>query len=83
MKETFTDDSSAVGTGWNRLHFRGTYTDGNVVTPYGIVQVYSQDEFTIMTFVIEGRMYRREWKRGYTERGLVRLAKQFAKEYAK
>jgi hypothetical protein len=61
------------------------YVEGCVLTPNGIVAVYSQGSekdvpSTNLDFVWEGRLYSRTIKRRYTQRGLVTVANRFADE---
>lgn len=71
---------------WNRVwrHPHG-YLEGCVITPHGIVAVYSQGgenevPSTNLTFVYEGRVYSRTIPKSYTQRGLVTVANRYAQE---
>lgn len=54
------------------------WIEGHVFTPGGIVAAFSQHDATSLHFVHGGRIYNRIYNRGFTERGLVTLAKRFA-----
>lgn len=69
---------------WNRVwkHPDG-YLEGCVITPHGIVAVYSQGSATEtpstnLTFVYGGRVYQRTIPKRYTKRGLVTVANRYA-----
>lgn len=55
------------------------YRTGAVVTAYGIVSVYSQEDHTRLDLAHEGRHYMRNFQRGMTERGLAIAATKFAR----
>lgn len=85
MSTKFTTESSSVGSGWNAILTKKrpngeVYFEGHVVSPHGIVDVYSEIDFTSMTFVYGGKKYFRRWKKRFTPGGLSRFAKAFAKE---
>jgi hypothetical protein len=87
MASQFETKSSKVGSGWNWIQTRKTgiervYFEGTVITPHGIVDVYSEQSVTAISFVHDGRLYRRIWRKGFAPQGLSRLAKAFAKEIA-
>ncbi len=68
---------------WIR-HYNG-YVSGSVVTPHGIVSVYSQgdeDSFyaSQLHFAFNQRLYTRHFDKRYTPMGLVTKARRFAKE---
>lgn len=79
--------SYAVGSGHSWIQTKRTsneisYFEGAVISPNGLVDVYSQVGHTLMVFVWKGRQYRRVWKRQFSPRGLSAKAKAFAKEIA-
>lgn len=84
------DDSMAVGRkGFSRLMtMKEGWTDGDVVTPWGIVSVYAQGDdryrhHTRLDIVHNGRLYMRDFHgKRYSPRGLVMKAMQFAREIA-
>lgn len=87
--KVFDDEMSAALGGSGRIHDDpGGWTDGDVLTFYGIVAVYTQgddryDRHTRLDFVWKGRLHIRNISnRRYTARGLVTLAKRFAAEIA-
>lgn len=55
------------------------YLDGSVETPYGFVLVYSEQNYSSIQIIREGRTYARMWKRSFTPRGLAIVASRFAK----
>lgn len=64
-----------------------TYLQGEVITPQGIVTVYSQGGprwFTASSYriVVNGRLHTRGEKRRRTKRGLAIMAGRFAREIA-
>lgn len=67
-----------------KIDFRDSfYLKGCVVTPDGIVQVYSQQDenpYTFLSFALCGRMYSRTFKRFYSARFLTTLATRFIEE---
>lgn len=73
----------------HRLNATESYLDGDVLTPWGIVTVYSENEelggnmnLARFDFVFDGILYIRTFKRSFTERGLTLMARKFAKEIA-
>lgn len=85
----YVDASHSVGTGYSNVETKTfksllgemcSYSHGNVITPYGIVLAYSQEEYSSLSFVWRGRRYDRAWYKEYTPRTLSKLAKQFAKD---
>lgn len=58
----------------------GWYSTGYVVTPHGVVGVYTEPNFTSLCVVHDGREYRGWWRQSFTERGLVTLCKRFARD---
>lgn len=89
MSEKRFDDSIAVSAPFSRIRRRdtrdgvGSWWDGEVVTPQGIVSVYSDERYTRLDFVYGGRLYMRNDRGGKrTERGLAILAGRFAREIA-
>lgn len=86
MATQFETESFSVGSGFSWIttteHNGMIYYDGNVITPHGIVSVYSQMDLTSMTFVWNGKQYRRTCRRRFGPRSLSKFAKAFAKEIA-
>lgn len=87
MKQT--DDSMKLGKrGYGRINTKNGYTDGEVLTPVGIVSVYAQGDdqnvpHTRLDFVFDGRLYMRNFiGKRYSPRGLVTKALEFADEIA-
>lgn len=81
------DDSMTVRTVSN-LEIRGIPKEGlrivgEVLTRHGIVQAHSDDTHTNLRFCHNGRLYTRYLYRGYTVRGVCRMAAKFAKEKSK
>jgi hypothetical protein len=85
------DDSMSLRRPCQRLQHRkagyGNWTEGDVLTPDGIVSVYSQDgestrdRHTRLDFVAHGRLYMRHINgKCYSHRGLVTIAARFAAE---
>lgn len=85
-----TDDSMKLpyrGINWISRHPAG-WTDGEVLTPFGIVAVYAQGDkakgesfHTRLDFVFDGRLYMRNFEnKRYSSRGLVTKAYEFAAE---
>jgi hypothetical protein len=85
------NDSYAVNWSAARLakNEKYCYSYGYVITPLGLIGVYSQwpdsgnpgsDSFTTFEVVRDGRAYTKRVMRTYTDRGLVRVAGQFARE---
>lgn len=68
-----------------RLFDRGHgITIGCVPTRHGFVSVYGQyPDFAELQIVIDGRCYSRTFKRGFSNRGLVTKAAEFAEDIAK
>lgn len=59
----------------------GTWLDGWVRTPHGIVLVMAEDGFSRLDFVWRGKQYIRCFDgHRYSSRGLVRKASQFVAE---
>lgn len=62
------------------------WTDGEVVTPHGIVSIYAQgdgdhDSYSRLDLALGGRLYIRNFfGKRYTPRGLITKATQFASE---
>tara|TARA_B100000745_G_C19978910_1_gene331557 strand:+ start:266 stop:592 length:327 start_codon:yes stop_codon:yes gene_type:complete len=88
------DDSSAQGSKYfNRIRlenytdfngFEETWLMGDVLTPYGIVSVYSQggeqdrfSKYTRLEIVVNGRYLTRVFNKRYTSRGLVTKVRQW------
>lgn len=63
---------------------RGRWTDGVVLTPSGIVRVYSEAGFTVMQLICFGQLWEREVRGGprYSGRGLATIAARFADDVA-
>lgn len=59
---------------------RYRYFKGIVRTPLGYVSVYSQEDHTWLSIIHDGYEVTRTFKRGYTKRGLVTLARRFIEE---
>jgi hypothetical protein len=62
---------------------RGSYSEGIVLTHFGIVRVYSQESWpttTDLCMILKGKIYTRYFKKHYSERYLVTLADRFASE---
>lgn len=57
-----------------------TYRSGCVITPEGIVFVYTDEKFTSLRAVADGREYVCQIEPALTRRGIVRAARQFAAE---
>lgn len=80
-------ESFAIGSSISRvmLHHteHGSYLDGDVLTKYGIVSVYSQggkNPSTRMDFVYGGRHHMRTELKTRCIRGMAILATKFARE---
>ena len=89
LKIKYQDDITSVGRGFSRIQDNdskyGNYITGEVITPECIVSIYSQgdkDSFahTRLDIVKNGRLIMRSINKRYSKRGLVTLAKKFAKE---
>lgn len=80
------DWNAKITEPWNRVwKHPGGYLEGCVITPHGIVAVYSQGgeaevPSTNLTFVHEGRVHQRTIGKRYTQRGLVTISNRYAKE---
>lgn len=80
------EDSMSIRKPFGRLHNNESgWTDGEVVTPYGIVSVYAQGDkenwhLTRLDFAHKNRMYIRSFRKRYTHRGIVTKANRFAQE---
>jgi hypothetical protein len=74
------DHSTKVGNGYSFIKNEGAYSSGEVLTPHGYVMTYSEPSYSSLRFIWRGCEHQRTWKKGYTDRGLVMLAKRFAKE---
>ncbi len=83
---------SLGGKCWNSISFNdtpnGSYHDGFVTTPNGIVGVYAQggkDSFkhTEIRFSVAGLLFTRSWQKRHSPRGIVAKARKFAAECAK
>lgn len=61
---------------------RYRYTVGYAVTPDGIVGVYTQTRLTCLIFAQDGHEARAQWERTFSDRGLIRICRQFAAEAA-
>lgn len=74
--------------GFNRSkELKEGWTEGDVVTPFGIVSVYAQGDdihshITRLDFVFNGRLHLRTYRKRYTVRGIKTKAYEFAKEVA-
>lgn len=83
------DHVSKVSAPWSIIGRDGDGEhSGAVITPLGIVYVYSADAdggepgVTTARFVWKGRCHARLWERGFTRRGLATIAARFAREIA-
>lgn len=82
---TFTDISRAGTQGFGLYHHdsdNGGWVDGAVVTPFGIVAVMSQKDFTRIDFVWQGIHYTKSMHYNgppKTKRGLTVLGAKFAR----
>lgn len=56
------------------------YRTGAVMTAYGIVDCYTQNDWSQLRFMVGNHLYRRTFEQGYTKRGLAKIAKDFARE---
>jgi|GEM_PF-2930169 len=81
------DDSISVGSVHSQVKLNPNgWTDGCVLTPHGIVYTYAQGDdtnvdHTRLDFVYAGRLYMRNFSgKRYSPRGIVTIAKRFAKE---
>jgi hypothetical protein len=84
------DFSMRVGRGWSNLTNESylctldgellEWTEGEVVTEYGIVLVYAEEGTTTLRFVWNGTCYDRYWDYLLGKRTIARLAKEFVKE---
>ncbi len=54
------------------------YWLGAVPTVHGFVHVYGQDDYAAWGFIHDGRQFDLTIRRGFTERGLVTIARRFA-----
>lgn len=61
------------------------YTDYVIRTEWGIVYVYTQfghqspnEDYTEMEFIYDRRLHQRRWRRHWSRRTIITLAKQFA-----
>lgn len=85
------DDSISIGQGFSRIVIRESggleWTDGEYVTPNGIVIVQAQggdSPFTRLDFALNGTLYKRTFGgKNYKPRHIARLAIKFAAETAK
>lgn len=60
-----------------------TWRTGYILTPHGVVALYSQTgnhPSTSLTFIAGGRHFRIDWDRNFTDRWLKTLARIFAAE---
>jgi len=77
-----------IGQGWSRIENRTGWTDGWVVTPHGIVCIYSQGDdnyyhFTRLDFAWNGIHHIKTFDgKRYPNRYIVTLAKRFAQKIA-
>lgn len=81
------DDIITIHASFSRIDERGEigarYLIGNVVTKLGIVSVYSQGgdpdrRHTRLDFAYNGKLWIRNIRRRFTQRGLVTLANRWA-----
>ena len=86
MKIKIQEYDYSIGNGYSSVRDRKEgWTEGNVLTPQGIVTVYAQgdkNEFhhTSLEMVVDGRVYHRQWNKRYTKRGIARKAREFARD---
>lgn len=86
--EFFDDSMKVQKDGFSRTEDRENWTDGEVVTPWGIVSVYAQGDenttkHTRLDFVWGGRLHMRNFSgKRYSKRGIKTKAMQFAKDIA-
>ena len=58
----------------------GGWEEGTVVTRYGFVSVYRQEDHTNLRFIWEGRQYSRSWDTEYSQQFMVTLAKRLVRD---
>lgn len=56
------------------------YSIGYVTTSQGLVGFYREPDLTALTYVADGREYRRNYSYGLTNRRLVTMAKRWVRE---
>ncbi len=81
------DDSYALRQTINHISAHNVggpneYQNGTVLTASGIVECYSESEYTRLDFVFAGRHYMRVIRRRFSKVSLARMANKFAKEIA-
>lgn len=77
----YREESLSVGNGFSQLVHRPLgYIEGCVVTEHGIVDCYSQSDYTQLNFSHNGRYWMRYYDKGYTARGISMIAKIFAND---
>lgn len=83
-KLEYTDGSYTIGTGFSRVEhqeYEGKpVLSGNVTTPHGIVEVYTQHNYSSLEFFYEGYIATRTYERYLCNQTLVRQAYKFARE---
>jgi len=86
MKIEIQEYNYSVGRGYSSVCDRKDgWTDGEVLTPQGIVLAYAQGgekqfHHTSLRMVVNGRVYHRSWNKRYTKRGIARKAREFARD---
>ena len=85
MIEPYKDSMSAKQSFSRWTMVTGEWSEGEVVLPEGIVSAYMQgddDHFhhTRLDFVAGGRLHIWSWKKRYSKRGVVTLAKKMVAE---
>ena len=68
----------SIGKGWTQIRNRGRYVEGDVLTSFGIVQVYAQASYTRLTMMVNGRAKNRVWNKWFGNKTIARLAREFA-----
>lgn len=87
MKTTRTDDCISLRAPFGRISSQspasgGSWEDGEVLTPYGIVSVYAEGSHSRLDFCYGGKLYMRNYPKRLTKRGMTMLAGRMAKEIA-
>ena len=64
----------------NHDSYGSLWTSGTVCTKHGFVDVYAEDNITVLRFIFKGHEY--EWikQKGYTYQGIVTLANRLANQ---
>lgn len=78
------DESFSLKRPFSRVYEYGEgdklYLDGEIITPFGVVSVYSQKGYSKFDVAHGMRHYMRSSYRSYSRRGLVTQAMRFIKE---